>query len=189
MNPQRPCDFASRPLDANSLQSFVQFQINRVPSLAPYTAMPFYPRIYRPSMVSLPQYFQLDPHPNAGTFRLPMQSLAASSPDLNMIASNSQEPKLQPSASFSNLTLPPLAQSNSVTSDAKKNSKRVHKPSKGVYKCTKCERTYLSYPALYTHIKLKHPILTQAQGSVKSNRGRPRKNVNLISFYNLTIID
>lgn len=46
------------------------------------------------------------------------------------------------------------------------------------YKCPHCIRTYLSYPALYTHIKTKHslpgeaPSLTNGRG-----RGRPKKNV------------
>lgn len=47
-----------------------------------------------------------------------------------------------------------------------------------IYKCTHCDRTYLSYPALYTHIKTKHslpgetPSLTNGRG-----RGRPKKNI------------
>lgn len=46
------------------------------------------------------------------------------------------------------------------------------------FKCDRCEKTYLSYPALYTHYKLKHsqgekPNLPSQTGR---GRGRPRKN-------------
>lgn len=48
------------------------------------------------------------------------------------------------------------------------------------FKCDKCDKTYLSYPALYTHTKIKHsegvdgkPVLPVFSGR---GRGRPRKN-------------
>jgi hypothetical protein len=49
----------------------------------------------------------------------------------------------------------------------------------GSYICG-CGKVYLSYPALYTHIKTKHdgvtpPNTTQPQTSSKSGRGRPKK--------------
>jgi hypothetical protein len=59
---------------------------------------------------------------------------------------------------------------------------RIHKPDQGVYKCTQCERTYLSYPALYTHTKIKHrnqnliqqlentPIQTQLKKEVEEHK-------------------
>jgi len=42
-----------------------------------------------------------------------------------------------------------------------------------------CGKSYLSYPALYTHIKTKHNGITpsgtsQPSGNGKSNRGRPK---------------
>ena len=48
----------------------------------------------------------------------------------------------------------------------------------GNYICG-CGKIYLSYPALYTHIKTKHdgvtpPGTTQPQTSSKSGRGRPK---------------
>ena len=45
-----------------------------------------------------------------------------------------------------------------------------------IYKCTHCDRTYLSYPALYTHNKTKHAALHQPVFPTRG-RGRPRKNV------------
>jgi len=48
----------------------------------------------------------------------------------------------------------------------------------GNYICG-CGRNYLSYPALYTHVKTKHdgvmpPGTTQPQTNSKSGRGRPK---------------
>jgi len=51
------------------------------------------------------------------------------------------------------------------------------------FKCKYCEKTYLSYPALYTHMKQKHS--KGPDGEVRTpptsgrGRGRPRKNVSL----------
>ena len=48
------------------------------------------------------------------------------------------------------------------------------------YRCTFCEKTYLSYPALYTHIKNKHARGPDGQPLIAFNsgrgRGRPKKN-------------
>jgi hypothetical protein len=55
--------------------------------------------------------------------------------------------------------------------------KLSHKKEDGVYKCKKCERAYLSYPALYTHNKLKHPTPQLNTSGKITNRGRPKKNV------------
>jgi len=83
------------------------------------------------------------------------------------------------------LPLPPLAQTPpqpsgqaALRDPSKKNDKQMHKHEHGIYKCSKCERTYLSYPALYTHIKIKHPQPKTSASSTKStNRGRPKKSV------------
>jgi len=57
------------------------------------------------------------------------------------------------------------------------------------HRCKYCDKTYLSYPALYTHTKQKHS--TGPDGEQRApptsgrGRGRPRKNVsplNLTSF-------
>ncbi len=45
------------------------------------------------------------------------------------------------------------------------------------YKCSQCDRTYLSYPALYTHIKIKHSVQAQLLVTNGRSRGRPKKKV------------
>jgi hypothetical protein len=65
-----------------------------------------------------------------------------------------------------------------------KSRRRSKKDNEGRnFKCDKCDKTYLSYPALYTHTKLKHsdgndgkPVLPVFSGR---GRGRPRKNVSI----------
>ena len=44
------------------------------------------------------------------------------------------------------------------------------------FKCQHCEKTYLSYPALYTHMKTKHAVSAE-QSSIPNarSRGRPKK--------------
>ena len=47
-----------------------------------------------------------------------------------------------------------------------------------IYKCNKCNKSYLSYPALYTHTKLKH--MNKGESTSITNgkmRGRPKKSV------------
>lgn len=50
------------------------------------------------------------------------------------------------------------------------------------FKCGYCPKTYLSYPALYTHIKQKHSKgpdgEMRAPPTSGRGRGRPRKNVS-----------
>ncbi len=52
------------------------------------------------------------------------------------------------------------------------------------HKCKYCDKTYLSYPALYTHMKQKHS--KGPDGEVRTpptsgrGRGRPRKNVSIL---------
>jgi hypothetical protein len=52
------------------------------------------------------------------------------------------------------------------------------------FKCKYCDKTYLSYPALYTHMKQKHA--KGPDGEMRTpptsgrGRGRPRKNVSLL---------
>lgn len=43
------------------------------------------------------------------------------------------------------------------------------------YQCTLCEKSYLSYPALYTHAKTKH---AGDPSPTKNSRGRPRKGTD-----------
>lgn len=53
-----------------------------------------------------------------------------------------------------------------------------------VFKCNFCEKSYLSYPALYTHKKTKHKQQETASnlGGQVRGRGRPRKNVSQTSL-------
>lgn len=47
---------------------------------------------------------------------------------------------------------------NSVPRDNPKSKRRSKNDSEGRnFKCNLCEKSYLSYPALYTHKKTKHP--------------------------------
>lgn len=58
------------------------------------------------------------------------------------------------------------------------------------FKCKFCDKTYLSYPALYTHIKQKHS--KGPDGEIRNpptsgrGRGRPRKNV-IYSFFSFLL--
>ena len=55
------------------------------------------------------------------------------------------------------------------------------------HRCKYCDKTYLSYPALYTHTKQKHS--TGPDGEQRApptsgrGRGRPRKNVGQLIFH------
>ncbi len=48
------------------------------------------------------------------------------------------------------------------------------------HRCNYCDKTYLSYPALYTHMKNKHAKGPDGQPLISINsgrgRGRPKKN-------------
>lgn len=52
------------------------------------------------------------------------------------------------------------------------------------YKCSFCAKTYLSYPALYTHMKNKHSKGEDAQQLLLNSgrgRGRPKKNAGRVT--------
>lgn len=98
---------------------------------------------------------------------------------------------VQPGVTESTTKLPPLqvplpSLANSPPSASNNNKseteKLSHKKENGVYRCNKCERTYLSYPALYTHNKLKHPSNQPNPTTKSTNRGRPKKNVTLLLY-------
>ena len=64
-------------------------------------------------------------------------------------------------------------------SEDKKNSKTLKRRSKSevegrTHQCKLCNKSYLSYPALYTHYKLKH----NTNNSSGKGRGRPKKEQN-----------
>ena len=52
------------------------------------------------------------------------------------------------------------------------------------FMCSICGKTYLSNPALYLHMKVKHiqGEGRQIDGEFKRGRGRPKKNVIKFSF-------
>lgn len=73
---------------------------------------------------------------------------------------------------------PPAPPQNAVQTAKTKGKRRSKNETEGRnYKCNQCERTYLSYPALYTHIKTKHSAQGEAPMTSGRGRGRPKKNV------------
>jgi len=60
-----------------------------------------------------------------------------------------------------------------------KKRKRATKKESDVrnFKCTQCDKSYLSYPALYTHCKQKH----NTNNHSGRNRGRPKKEQNEVA--------
>jgi len=66
----------------------------------------------------------------------------------------------------------------------KRNRRRSKNDNDGrSHKCSSCGKSYLSYPALYTHIKTKHDM--HGTGSGKG-RGRPKKDLGITVKINLT---
>jgi hypothetical protein len=65
--------------------------------------------------------------------------------------------------------------------DEKKRSKRRSKNDNDGrnHKCPNCGKSYLSYPALYTHIKQKH----NANGHSGRGRGRPKKDTGEVIVF------
>lgn len=57
-------------------------------------------------------------------------------------------------------------------------------PKERVYKCNRCHKSYLSYPALYTHTKLKH-VHAKDSSSITNGRmrGRPKKATVYLLVY------
>ena len=164
MNTQRPFESPPRPPEPTLFPRLLQFQVNRLPQGFPYyqsEAPPGVPRLFGQPIINIVPYPYMDiPAPVPSDPNFPSESAIA----------------LPVSAP---MTLPPPVPSTSESGEMKRTIKKSAKSAKGVFKCDKCERTYLSYPALYTHIKLKHPALRQVQAAVKpvTNRGRPRKPV------------
>lgn len=60
----------------------------------------------------------------------------------------------------------------------KKSKEKRRASDERVYKCNRCNKSYLSYPALYTHTKLKH-VYTKDNSSITNGRmrGRPKKPI------------
>ena len=107
------------------------------------------------------------------------RNLFEKSPDESI----SQEPKPTPSINSSVLLYHASRglelQGNKM--DAEENKRTVKRRTKAdtedrLYKCNLCTKSYLSYPALYTHTKNKHNMNTEVseRGALRG-RGRPRK--------------
>lgn len=66
--------------------------------------------------------------------------------------------------------------------DGRKGRRSKHDNDGRIHKCAYCVKTYLSYPALYTHQKQKHSRgpggEIRAPQTSGRGRGRPRKNVS-----------
>jgi len=127
---------------------------------------------YPPTVSPLPTHPHLSHYiyypPPIQSITVPAQPIIQPSPEPGVLAE--AESKFPPLPSINN---PPSAP-NEETNNPDKLS---HKKENGIYKCKKCERTYLSYPALYTHNKLKHPTPQLTSSTKTTNRGRPKKNV------------
>lgn len=68
--------------------------------------------------------------------------------------------------------------SQELQSEERKQKRRSKKDSEGrSFGCQSCDKKYLSYPALYTHIKKKHggAEASLVAGHTGKVRGRPRK--------------
>jgi hypothetical protein len=71
--------------------------------------------------------------------------------------------------------------------DRKKQKRRSKNDVQGRdHRCNYCDKTYLSYPALYTHMKNKHAKGPDGQPLININsgrgRGRPKKNASGVRF-------
>ena len=150
------------------------------------------------------QFQTSNQHPNGSQYNGQLPSIRGFSNMMNPIQSmnifpmqytqnfqNQQPITIQIPCQSQSMTLPSLTEkfSGQSTQQASTQNEEVvaYKPKKEkgrVYKCTKCDKNYLSYPALYTHTKLKHlqrgdtPSITNGR-----MRGRPRKNT-VIGVFN-----
>ena len=124
-----------------------------------YMPLPYDPNMLQPSPMMFPGTSHTMP------FMLP---------PANPLPMPDAQPQSAPQA-------PPISEeSKNATQGKKEKPKETPKEDfQGrLYKCCKCDKSYLSYPALYTHTKLKHlqpgesPSITNGR-----MRGRPRKNI------------
>ena len=67
---------------------------------------------------------------------------------------------------------------NSTDKETKQKNRKSNMKEARIYKCKFCEKSYLSYPALYTHCKIKHEI----KNTSDRGRGRPKK-YNIINTF------
>ena len=86
---------------------------------------------------------------------------------------------------YSSSSLNNINNCNSVEKETKQKQRKKIETKERNYKCKFCEKTYLSYPALYTHCKTKH----EKKNICERGRGRPKKyttknNIIYINKYN-----
>ena len=74
-----------------------------------------------------------------------------------------------------NINFPYQIQNDSSDEEHPRNRRRSKNDNDGrTYKCDTCSKAYLSYPALYTHIKTKHD--SNSNNKCPKGRGRPKKD-------------
>jgi len=142
-------------------------QLNAYGQVIPQTIVPCPPNtIYRIPM----------PYPQSVDYFTYLNPLNPSIPSLVPTAPQKPPTTISNGSSLQSST-PLPSPINSMPNIKPVPDKISNKKTNGVYKCQKCERIYLSYPALYTHNKLKHADY-QVNTTRTSNRGRPKKNVS-----------
>lgn len=129
-----------------------------------------YPQVYMP-------HYQYQ-NENQGIFpgefpQMPPQQI----PGMQMMSNPQQMPQYfpQPQPQIGFPPNIPTSISQDINSRGKRRSK--NEPEGRNFKCKQCERTYLSYPALYTHIKTKHNTAGSSSIHTGRGRGRPKKSV------------
>ncbi len=175
MSAQRPYETPPRPPESAFYPRMVQFQVTRVPQgMACYPGA--IPRFIGPPIPEMLPYYYMNLFPPVQVPPSLPPSYSVPGPDINLPGAIS-EPSIGSIPASNPMLLPPPVSSALESSESlKKGSKHGHKTAGGIYKCNQCERTYLSYPALYTHIKLKHPTLSHMSPlEEERRRGRPKK--------------
>ncbi len=153
--------------------------------MSPYNMMQANPQMmYQPAdyyniLSSYPGIFPINAPLSASQsmmYAAPSRLMSVSQPVPAQNIMQSQ-PAAQPAQWAPAATEPEGEEERKEGAEKKESSKRKTADGR-VYKCTKCDKSYLSYPALYTHTKLKHlhsgesPSITNGR-----TRGRPRKVV------------
>ncbi len=155
----------------------------------PYAQQVNYPQLYPQAIYASDYYKVLPQYPASGIF--PYSQMMQPSPAMMyagpgpMVVPNvgpagnlmqNQQGSMPPVA-VSQPAAAPVDDESKQSSEKKDKSKRKTADGR-IYKCNKCDKAYLSYPALYTHTKLKH-LQTGESPSITNGRmrGRPRKAV------------
>lgn len=130
-----------------------------------------YPQVYIPQYQFQPEYPQ---HLYQGDYgQIPNQPIPGMQVVPGVPPMNPYFNQPQPQVQFQPNGAADLSQSAKIK--GKRRSK--NEPEGRVHKCKQCDRTYLSYPALYTHIKTKHTAPGVGPLHSGRGRGRPKKSV------------